>query len=300
VAGTSAVGVHGAGVFSCGAGFTLTKGPGDFGWNNTGCAMPTVSPLWVYPGVTTFEAAVVGQASPVQRVAIVNTSAAATTLGAIKAGSGFTVAADPQHPCAASLDAASVTDTASWCVVDVTFTPTVSGITDGTLTVDSSQPKPTTVQLVGDTDPIGGDGGVAPPQNLALTATLTASTALAGFPASAANDGNSGSYWESQDGDGFPQTLTADLGAAQPEGSIVLTLPTNWGARTETLSVLGSTDGTAYTTLVPSADYTLDPSTGNEVTITLPAGTDERYLQLNITDNTGWIAAQLSEFEIFG
>ncbi|HEV2633519.1 MAG TPA: discoidin domain-containing protein [Actinocrinis sp.] len=300
VAATSAIGVHGAGVFSCGAGFTLSKGPGDLGWGSSTCQMPTASPLWVYPGVTTFEAAAVGQASPVQRVAIVNTSAAPTTLGAITASSGFTVSADPQHPCAASLAATSVTDTASWCVVDVTFTPTAAGITDGSLTVHSSQPKPTTVQLVGDTDPIGGDGGVAPPQNLSLTATLSASSALAGFPASAANDGNSGSYWESQDGDAYPQTLTADLGAAQPEGSVVLTLPSNWGARTETLSVLGSTDGTTYGTLVPSADYTLDPSTGNEVTITLPAGTNERYLQLNITNNTGWIAAQLSEFEIFG
>jgi Pectate lyase superfamily protein/F5/8 type C domain len=300
VAATIATGVGDAGVFDCGAGFTLTRGLGDIGWNSTTCGMPKVSPLWVYPGTTTFEAATVGQASPVQRVVLVNTAATTTTLGSITASSGFTVSADPQHPCGASLDPASVTDTAAWCAVDVSFTPTAAGITKGSLTVDSSQPHPTTVQLFGDTDPIGGNGGVAPPENLALTATMSASTALQYFPASNANDGNDGSYWESQDGDGFPQTLTADLGAAQPEGSIVLTLPSNWGARTETLSVLGSTDGTTYTTLVPSADYTLDPSTGNAVTITLPAGTEDRYLQLNITNNTGWIAAQLSEFEIFG
>jgi Pectate lyase superfamily protein/F5/8 type C domain len=300
VAGLVATGVHGAGVFQCGTGFTLAKGLGDLGWNSTACAMPESSPLWAYPGVTTFEAAAVGQASPVQRVVLVNTAAAATTLGSITASSGFSVSADPQHPCAASLDPASVTDTAAWCAVDVSFTASAAGITDGTLTIHSSQPGPATVQLVGDTDPIGGDGGVAPPENLALTATMSASSALQYFPASNANDGNNGSYWESQDGDGFPQTLTADLGAVQPVGSVVLTLPSNWGARTETLSVLGSSDGTTYSTLVPSADYTLDPSTGNSVTITLPAGTDERYLQLNVTDNTGWIAAQLSEFEIFG
>ena len=143
------------------------------------------------------------------------------------------------------------------------------------------------------------DGGVAPPTNLALTATMTASSALSGFPASNADDGNNGSYWESQDGTGFPQTLTADLGAATTEGTVVLTLPSNWGARTETLSVLGSTDGSDYTTLVPSADYTFDPTTQNTVTITLPAGTDERYLQLDVSNNTGWTAAQLSEFEIY-
>ena len=302
VAGTVATGVGVAGTYSCGAGFTVAQGPGNLGWSSTTCGMPAASPLWAYPSTTTFEAATIGQASPVQKVAIMNTATAAATLGAMTASSGFTVAPDAVHPCGASLDATSPTDNASWCMVDVSFTPTASGTTTGTLSIPSNQPgSPTTLQLFGDTDPIGGDGGVAPPENLALGATMTASTALAGFPASNANDGNNGSYWESQDGDGFPQTITANLGAAQPEGSITLTLPPNWGARTESLSVLGSTDGVNYTTLVPEADYTLDPSVAsNSVTIQLPAGTSEQYLQLNVTNNTGWIAAQISEFEIYG
>jgi len=302
VAGTVATGVGVAGTYSCGAGFTVAQGPGNLGWSSTTCGMPAASPLWAYPSTTTFEAATIGQASPVQKVAIMNTATAAATLGAMTASSGFTVAPDAVHPCGASLDATSPTDNNSWCMVDVSFTPTASGTTTGTLSIPSNQPgSPTTLQLFGDTDPIGGDGGVAPPENLALGATMTASTALAGFPASNANDGNNGSYWESQDGDGFPQTITANLGAAQPEGSITLTLPPNWGARTESLSVLGSTDGVNYTTLVPEADYTLDPSVAsNSVTIQLPAGTSEQYLQLNVTNNTGWIAAQISEFEIYG
>ena len=117
------------------------------------------------------------------------------------------------------------------------------------------------MQLFGDTDPIGGDGGVAPPENLALTATMTASSALAGFPASNANDGNNGSYWESQDGAAWPQTLTADLGAVQPEGSIVLTLPPNWGARIADHR-RSSAPSTAPPTprSSPSAAYTFDPS----------------------------------------
>jgi hypothetical protein len=299
VAGTSATGVGDAGVFSCGAGFTLMRGPGDFGWNSSTCGMPTHSALWAYPGTTTFEAASVGQASPVQRVAIVNTASVATTLGAITPSAGFSVAKDPQDPCGTSLDAADVTDNASWCMVDVSFTPTAVGVTQGSLSIQSSQGTKT-VQLFGDTDPIGGDGGVAPPENLALTATLTASSALAGFPASNANDGNNGSYWESQDGAAWPQTLTADLGAVQPAGQVQLTLPPTWGARTQTIAVLGSTDGSTYTTLVPSTAYTFDPSTQNTVTINLPAGTQAQYLQLSITGNTGWDAAQLSEFEIYG
>ncbi len=48
-----------------------------------------------------------------------------------------------------------------------------------------------------------------------------------------------------------------------------------------------------------SAGYTFDPATGNTVTINLPA-TSTRYLRLNVTGNTGWPAAQLSEFQVFG
>ena len=299
VAGTYATGVGDAGVFSCGAGFTLTRGPGDAGWNSSTCGMPAHSALWAYPGTTTFEAASLGQASPVQRVAIVNTASVATALGAITPSAGFSVAKDPQHPCGTGLDAADVTDTASWCVVDVSFTPAADGVTRGSLSIRSSQGTKT-VRLFGDTDPIGGDGGVAPPENLALTATLGASSALAGFPASNANDGNNGSYWESQDGAAWPQTLTADLGAVQPTGQVVLALPPTWGARTQTIAVLGSTDGSSYTTLVPSTAYTFDPSTQNTVTIDLPAGTQEQYLELSVTGNTGWDAAQISEFEIYG
>jgi hypothetical protein len=301
VAGTIASGVGVAGVYDCGSGFALTRGPGDLGWSTSApvCGMPKSSALWAYPGTTTFEAAGLGQASPVQRVAIVNTASVATTLGAITPSAGFSVSADPQHPCGATLDATSVTNTASWCMVDVAFTPAATGITRGSLIVHGSQGTKT-VQLIGDTDPIGGDGGVAPPENLSLTAAFSASSALSGFPATNANDGNDGSYWESQDGADWPQTLTADLGAVQPLGRAVLTLPANWGARTQTIEVLGSTDGTTYTSLVPATAYTFDPNAQNTVTIPLPAGTQYRYLRLSVTGNTGWDAAQLSEFEIYG
>lgn len=40
------------------------------------------------------------------------------------------------------------------------------------------------------------------------------------------------------------------------------------GTRTQTLSILGSTDGSTFSTIVGSAGYTFDPSTGNTVTIT--------------------------------
>ncbi|MFC1429799.1 discoidin domain-containing protein [Streptacidiphilus sp. N1-3] len=303
VSRTVATGVRGAGVFSCGAGFSIVRGPGDFGWSSSSCAMPARSGLWTYPGVTTFENAGVGAATPVQKVVIMNTATSAATLDPVTASAGFTVSADPLHPCGTGLDATSPTDAAAWCVVDVSATVPAAGITRGTLTVPSSLGRghrAATVQLVASTDSIGGNGGVAPPSNLALDATMTASSALTYFPGSNANDGNDGSYWESQDGDAYPQTLTADLGSDQPLSKVVLTLPAGWGTRTETLSVLGSADGSTFSTLVPSADYTFDPATDNTVTITLPAGTGAQALRLSVTGNTGWVAAQLSEFEIFG
>ncbi len=94
-------------------------------------------------------------------------------------------------------------------------------------------------------------------------------------------DGNTSTYWESTDGAGYPQWITVDLGSVQPIGSITLDLPPSsaWNTRTENLSVLGSTNGTTFSQLVGSAGYTFNPSTGNTVTISLPSGTSDRYVE---------------------
>ena len=73
-----------------------------------------------------------------------------------------------------------------------------------------------------------------------------------------------------------------------------------WQTRTQTLSVLGSTNGSTYTTLVGSATYTFNPSTGNTVTIPLPSGTSDQYVELNFTANSVQNGAQISELELFG
>ena len=152
-----------------------------------------------------------------------------------------------------------------------------------------------------------GSGGTSPPPppppsntNLALNAAVAATSTTSGFPVSNAVDGNTSSYWESQDGS-FPQTFTVDLGSTQAVTRLVLDLPPSsaWATRTQTLSVLDSTNGSSYATVVGSAGYTFNPSTGNTVTINLPSGTSTRYLQLNFTANTGWPAAQLSELQAY-
>ncbi|SDW57302.1 F5/8 type C domain-containing protein [Amycolatopsis xylanica] len=131
-----------------------------------------------------------------------------------------------------------------------------------------------------------------------LAATITASSALGEYPAARAGDGDQNSYWESTN-NAFPQWIQADLGASLSTSRLVLKLPSGWGARTQTLSVQGSTNGSTFSDLAASAGYRFDPAQGNTVTITFNA-TTTRYVRLNITANTGWPAGQLSEFEVYG
>ncbi|MEV0724167.1 discoidin domain-containing protein [Micromonospora purpureochromogenes] len=133
-----------------------------------------------------------------------------------------------------------------------------------------------------------------------IAATLTASSVNQVYGPANANDGNPDTYWESAN-NAFPQWIQADLGATVTVDRLVLKLPpaAAWQARTQTLSVQGSTNGSTFTTLKPSAGYTFDPATGNTVTVPL-TGTGSRYVRLTVTGNTGWPAGQLSEFEVYG
>ncbi|MFI5846019.1 CARDB domain-containing protein [Catenuloplanes sp. NPDC051500] len=128
--------------------------------------------------------------------------------------------------------------------------------------------------------------------NLALGRTATASTANGQYVAANVNDGNSASYWE---GPSLPSWVQVDLGSAVAIDQVTLRLPSTWEARTQTLSVQGSTDGTSFSTLSASAGRAFGPA----VTIDFTAATT-RYVRVNITANTGWPAAQLSELEIYG
>jgi len=113
--------------------------------------------------------------------------------------------------------------------------------------------------------------------------------------------GNTSTYWEATNG-AWPSTITVNLGASHSLSSVVIDLPpsASWSTRTQTLSVLGSTNGSSYSTLVASATYTFNPSTGNTVTIQLPAGTTDQYVQLSFTANSVQNGAQASEVQIFG
>ncbi|WP_405975072.1 discoidin domain-containing protein [Streptomyces sp. NBC_00988] len=150
--------------------------------------------------------------------------------------------------------------------------------------------------------PQPGQGNPPPDQNANLAkgrpATATGSQDV--YTPGKAVDGDANTYWESAN-NAFPQAWTVDLGSNQAVRRVVLKLPPSsaWGARTQTLSVLGSTDGSTYSTVVGSTGYRFDPATGNTVTVALPSGTNLRYLRLNVTANTGWPAGQLSEVEAY-
>ncbi|MEV6952901.1 discoidin domain-containing protein [Streptomyces sp. NPDC051183] len=123
-----------------------------------------------------------------------------------------------------------------------------------------------------------------------------ASSTNGAYSAANATDGDQSTYWESA-GSTFPQWVQTDLGATTRVDQVVLKLPAAWESRNQTLSVQGSADGTSYSTLVNSATYTFGQGGGNVVSIAFPAS-QTRYVRIDITANTGWQAAQLSELEV--
>ncbi|MEU1709704.1 discoidin domain-containing protein [Streptomyces sp. NPDC005706] len=150
--------------------------------------------------------------------------------------------------------------------------------------------------------PQPGQGNPAPDpnRNLAKGRPATATGSQDVYTPGKAVDGDPGTYWESAD-NAFPQALTVDLGSSSAVRRVVLKLPPSaaWGARTQTVTVLGSTDGSAYSTVVGAQGYRFDPATGNTATVSLPSGTNLRYLRLSVSANTGWPAGQFSEVEAY-
>ena len=244
---------------------------------STGSAVLTAAPTSVAFGSTP-----VGSASATTAVTVTNTGTLAATVSAVSATGPFTQA----NNCGTLAPNAT-------CTVSVTFHPTATGAATGSVSVTSNATNsPLSVAL-------SGTGTTATPTNLALNKATSESSNTQTYGSGNVTDGNANTYWESNN-NAFPQWVQVDLGSAQSVGRVVLKLPpaTAWAARTQTLSVSGSTDGNTFTTLAGSANYTFDPATGNIVTITFPASS-ARYLRVTVTANTGWPAGQLSEFEIY-
>ncbi|AUG75530.1 Secreted glycosyl hydrolase [Kitasatospora sp. MMS16-BH015] len=136
--------------------------------------------------------------------------------------------------------------------------------------------------------------------DLALHRPTTESGHTQAYTSANAVDGDPSTYWESTD-NALPQWLQVDLGASVAVDQVVLKLPpaTAWNARTETIAVQGSTDGTGFTDLSAAAGRAFDPATGNTVTVTFGQAVT-RYVRLYVTANTAWPAAQLGSVEVYG
>ncbi|NJC74144.1 choice-of-anchor D domain-containing protein [Planosporangium thailandense] len=234
------------------------------------------------PSSLTFPGTVVDQSAAAQRVTVSNTGTTAATVSGVTTSGDFS----QTNNCATVAVGGS-------CTVTVTFTPKASGTRTGAVTIASNATNnPSTISLSG--------AGIGADTDLASGRAVTASSQVNGAQSPAlATDGDANTYWESAN-NAFPQWLQVDLGASYQIGRITLKLPpsTAWGARTQTLSVSTSTDGSTFGAAVPSAGYPFDPSTGNTASITVPA-TNARYVRLTFTANTGWPAGQVAEFEVY-
>ncbi|NEB82308.1 Secreted glycosyl hydrolase [Streptomyces sp. SID14478] len=134
--------------------------------------------------------------------------------------------------------------------------------------------------------------------NLARGKTFTASSTTQTYAAANAGDGDVASYWESK-GDALPQWVQVDLGASVRVNRIVLRLPPGWETRTQTLTVQGSTNGSAFSDLVASKAYEFTAAGGQAQTLTFDTVTT-RYVRVLATANTRQAAGQLSELEVYG
>jgi hypothetical protein len=264
----------------------LTLDQDNGGWNANSLSFTAASGsqtagLSASPASLTFGSQAQSTTSAAQPVTLTDSGTGAASISSITAGGDFA----QTNTCGSSIAAGAS------CTISVTFTPTASGTRTGTVTITGNAANsPTAIPLSGT-----GSGGAG--VNLAVGQPTSESSHTDVYGSSNATDGSRSTYWESAD-NALPQWLQVDLGSARSASRVVLRLPAGWGARTETLSVLGSTDGANFSTVKSSAGYTFDPAADNTVTITFPA-TTQRYFRLNITANTGWPAGQVSDFQIW-
>jgi hypothetical protein len=142
---------------------------------------------------------------------------------------------------------------------------------------------------------VGASAGV----NLAIgkTASANGSNGSANYGPANINDGNTDTYWEGTS-NAYPNTVTVNLGSTMSVGQVVVKLNPAWGSRSQTFTVLGSTDNVNWSTLAAAANYSFAPASGNAVTINLAAAS-VRYVRLSFAANTGAPAGQVAEMEIY-
>jgi len=284
---TVASGLGAGGVYDCDSGFTIIDRGGNRGWSDTTCGYPAPGPLNVTNlGETLqFRTDEIGKASDPQTVTITNPTSKSVRIASVTITGAFTVS----DTCGSELAVGAS------CTATIRFVPTPRGDRSGALTISDGTPAGRYQVYV------RGQVIASTVGNLAAGRPVIASSEIAGCcAASNATDSNTDTYWESAN-NAFPQTLAVDLGSAVKVSRLVFKINPGWGgSRTQTFEILASSDGSNYTTVIPAADYTFDSGANNNtVTINLPATIQQRYIQVKVTGNTGWPAAQIAEFEVY-
>jgi F5/8 type C domain/Ricin-type beta-trefoil lectin domain len=135
----------------------------------------------------------------------------------------------------------------------------------------------------------GGGGGSCGTTNLALGKTATASsTENAGFPASNAVDGNTGTRWSSAFSD--PQWLEVDLGSSHSICQVTLRWETAYG---KAFQIQTSANNSTWTTI-----YSTTTGTGGTQNLTV-TGTG-RYIRMYGTARGTQYGYSLWEFQVYG
>jgi hypothetical protein len=289
-----------------GSGFQITQGSGNSGWYdatpycgpwhepNWGTPVPPTTPptsspppqtgqLQLSTSTLTFGTQNVGTTSAAQNVTVSNPSSVAVNISGVAVSGDFS----RTTTCGATLNPGAS------CSISATFTPTTAGTRTGQLSVGSNaQGNPHIVNLSGT--------GFDPGGNYAAGRPTTATSQNGPYGPGNAVDGDANTYWESVN-NAWPQSITVDLGESRSVNRVALKLPPQaaWATRTQTVSVHGSANGTSFTQLSGATGYTFNPASGNSATINFGASS-QRYVRLTFTGNTGWPAAQLSEFEVYG
>jgi hypothetical protein len=134
--------------------------------------------------------------------------------------------------------------------------------------------------------------------NLAVGKPITGTANTYIYVPTNANDGDLTTYFE---GSSYPSQVTVKLGANADVNSIVVKLNPDsaWGARTQTIQVLGrEQSATGLTSISSAQSYSFNPSSGNSVTIPVSARVAD--VELSITSNSGAPGGQVAEFQVIG
>jgi hypothetical protein len=282
VVATGTVGV--VGTMACAYGITPTYGAGNSGWSGSQCTFPPFDYLSTSTSSLGFGLVNLNTQSPSQSVTITNPGPDPAPISSVYATNGFAETSN----CPATLAVGAS------CTATVTITPTSVQEYQGNLVFDANPVNnPFAPYVVSLSAAVYNPNG-----NLALTASASADSTLAGFPASNANDNNQATYWQAAASTGV---LTLQLAEAAPVDRIVLELPQGWGDRDQTIEVDGSTDGQTWTQLVAPTVYlfSANNAAGNNVVDIAVPSTTVNYIRLDVSDNTVQGAPQIAEFQVY-